>query len=377
MVTRPLRPFPLSAAALLALLACKPPPPPGQRSLTAVKVHAVERASAATSARYSANIEPSTRVDLAFKVSGYIEAITRTRGADGASRPLQEGDKVAAGALLASVRKADYAQRLGEAKAALAEAVAAKEQAVLDYGRAKTLSEAGSLPAQQLDAARVRVDSAGAREDGSRSRLEEAQTALADTELRSPLDGVLTKRFIEVGALAAPGTVAFSVADTRSMKVVFGVPDTVLESLHLGATQTVTTEAFRGREFSGRISRISPVADPKSRVFEVEVSIPNPKGELRAGMVASLKLDSAAAQGLAVAVLPLSAVVRAPGKPGRFAVAVLDEKATPPVVHLREVELGEFLGNKIPIKSGLSEGEKVVVLGAPLLADAEAVQVIP
>jgi multidrug efflux system membrane fusion protein len=345
------------------------------KSLTAVKVRTVERARDASSARYSANIEPATRVDLCFKVGGYVQEVARVRGVDGRPRLMQEGDRVTRGQVLASLRKADYAQKLAEAKAGLGEAVAAREQAELDHDRAGKLAVSKSISAAELDAARVRLDAARARVEGAKVRVDEAQTQLEDASLRAPMEGIILRRSIEVGTLAAPGAPAFSVADTQTVKVVFGVPDTVLETLRLGSTQTIAAEALHGRELRGSITRISPVADPKSRVFEVEVTIPNADLELKAGMIASLNLAGGRAVE-PVAVLPLTAVVRAPaGKTGaRFAVFVVDEQ---PAAHIREVELGEFLGNLIPIKSGLAAGERVVVMGATLLSDGEMVQVIP
>src|SRR5262249_2041854 len=159
------------------------------------------------------------------------------------------------------------------AKAALGEATAAREQAQLDYDRAMNLVASGAVTKAQADSARVQLDAATARIAGGRARVAEADTALADTSLRAPMDGGVLARYIEVGALAGPGPAAFSVADTATVKVVFGVPDTVLESLKLGAPQAVTAEALHGAELVGRITRIAPVADPKSRVFEVEVSL--------------------------------------------------------------------------------------------------------
>ena len=106
------------------------------------------------------------------------------------------------------------------------------------------------------------------------------------------------------------------------------------------------------------------------------MSVANPGLQLKPGMVAALELTEKEAPAPA-AVIPLSAVVRAPGKPGRFAVFVVDESKQPPVARVREVEFGDLLGNRIPVTSGLGEGEKVVVLGAGLLADGEAVEVIP
>ncbi|HEY2733198.1 MAG TPA: hypothetical protein VGI70_04400, partial [Polyangiales bacterium] len=116
--------------------------------------------------------------------------------------------------------------------------------------------------------------------------------------------------------------------------------------------------------------------DPKSRLFDVEVTIDNARQQLKAGMVAALQLSSRNAAS-PVAVLPLSAVVRSHDRRDGFAVFALDDKRNPPVVQLRDVELGQFLGNVIPIQSGLQTGEKVVVQGASLLSDREAVRVIP
>src|SRR5262249_19843192 len=157
-------------------------------------------------------------------------------------------------------------------------------------------------------------------------RIAEAELAVDDTRVRAPMNGVVVKRNVEVGTLAGPGTVAFAIADTASVKAVFGVPDTELEALRLGSRQTVTTEALRGRELSGSITRIAPVADPKSRVFEVEVTLPNRDDELKPGMIAALKLANDGHSAPPVAVLPLNAVVRSPGHPGRFAVFVVDDK---------------------------------------------------
>jgi hypothetical protein len=93
-------------------------------------------------------------------------------------------------------------------------------------------------------------------------------------------------------------------------------------------------------------------------------------------MIAALKLNNAGTAP-SLTVLPLNAVVRSPAHPGHFAVFVLDPKQNPPQARLREVELGEFLGNQIPIRAGLADGDRVIVMGASLVSDGEQVQVIP
>jgi RND family efflux transporter MFP subunit len=218
------------ASTLMAanvLLGCHARPQPGPHTLTAVKVRAVESSSAAAAARYAADITPASRVDLAFKASGYVDSVARVQGMDGKLRLLQEGDRVTRGMELARLRKDDYLHKLSEAEAGLGEASAAKEQAELDFERAKKLVAGNSIAEAQLDTARVRLDAAKARADGARVRVEEARSMLADTSVRAPMDAMVLRRMVEIGTLAAPGTVVFAIADTDTMKVVFGVPDTV------------------------------------------------------------------------------------------------------------------------------------------------------
>lgn len=345
---------------------------------TAVKVTTVDRGGTGTQTRYSAQIEPATQVDLAFKVGGYVESILKVPGVDKKLRILQEGDAVHAGVELASIRRTDYVQKVQEAEAAYAQAKATVEQADLDLGRTTKLAASGSVSPSEVDSVRIKRDGARASLDGAKVRVDEAQTSLADTSLRSPIDGVALKRSIEVGALAAPGTVGFSVAQVDRVKAVFGVPDTALPLVQLGASQQVTTEAFQNATFAGRITRISPSADPKSRVFEVEVTIPNGDQRLKTGMVAALSMAAAGAVATeAEPIVPLSSIVRSPARAGAFAVYVVDGANGQTIAHARDVELGEYLGRVIPVTSGLKGGEQIVVQGAGLLSDGERVEVIP
>lgn len=345
-------------------------------SRTAVKVALVERSAGAEGIHYSAQINPATRIDVAFKVGGYVESVASAPGVDGKSRLLQEGDRVRANMQLASLRRTDYEQKLAEAQAALAQAKAGLAQAELDFDRSTRLASSNAIAGAELDAARNKRDAAAASLAGASARVDQASTALADTSLRAPLDGIVLRRSIEVGALAAPGSIVFSVADVSSVKATFGVPDTVLPRVRLGAVQAITTDAFPGVSFEGRISLIAPSADAKSRVFEVDVTIPNADGRLRPGTVAALSLAGAPDSDAAAPLIPLSAIVRAPSHRERFAVFVVEERAGHPAVRIAEVQLGEFLGKVIPVKSGLGGGEKIVVQGAGLLSDGEPVEII-
>ena len=361
-----------------SLCACHTKPAAEGAHLTAVRVAPVDRAGAGAATRYSAQIAPATRVDLAFRVGGYVDSISRVPGIDKKPRILQDGDEVRSGAELAALRRTDYSQKVGEARATYAQSKAASEQADLDFDRVTKLAASGSISAAEVDSARIKQDSAHAALEGAKVRVDEANTALADTSLRTPIDGVVLKRALEVGALATPGTVAFSVAQVDRVKAVFGVPDMVLPRVQLGASQVVTTEAFPNVRFAGRITRISPSADAKSRVFEVEITIPNDDQRLKAGMVAALSM---AVDGAAVPksepLVPLSSIVRSAAHAGKFAVYVVEAANGKSVARARDVELGEYLGHVIPVTSGLVGGEQIVVQGAGLLSDGESVEVIP
>jgi RND family efflux transporter MFP subunit len=365
----------LSCSLLLLFGSCRETAKPRAQP-TAVKIAKAQQHGGAQSNRYSASIDAATRVDLAFKVGGYVDRITKVKGSDGKLRLIQEGDPVAQNTELASLRKADFTDRLSEAQAALAEATVARDQAQLDFDRNQKLAADDAIPKAQFDAIRSRLDATVARITGAKARVDEATTMVRDSAIRSPFAGTVARRNLEIGALAAPGIPVFTVTDTRTVKLVVGVPDLVRDELRLGRETAIVCDAFPGRGFRGTITRIAGIADPRSHVFEVEVTVPNPERLLKPGMVASLALGDRTAVATATTV-PLSAIVRSLRNRGHFAVFVLDSSVNPPVVRQKEVELGNFLGNVIPVTHGLAPDAQVVVQGASMVSEGEAVQVIP
>lgn len=367
--------IPSLVSTLLVLASCHGGEKP-RATPTTVKVVKAQHREGGQSNRYSASIDAATRVDLAFKVGGYVDRIAKVKGSDGRMRLIQEGDLVTQGQELASLRKADFTNRQAEARAALVEATVARDQAQLDFDRNQKLVEGKAIPKAQFDAIKSRLDAAVARITGVQARLDEAATMLRDATLRAPFAGTLARRNLELGALAAPGIPVFTVTDVKSVKVVVGVPDLVRDQLRLGSTTSVSCDAFPTRAFQGSITRIAGIADPRSHVFEVEITVPNPEGLLKPGMVASVGLGEKALTEIATT-LPLSAIVRSVRDKSRFAVFVLDGAAKTPTVHQQEVELGAFMGNLISVTSGLRPEAQVVVQGASMLSDGDQVRVIP
>jgi multidrug efflux system membrane fusion protein len=348
-------------AATLAAAACgheNPPPPP-----LPVTVHVVAGGSGGGGLRYSASIRPDVQVDVAFKVGGYIDDLLQIRGADGRMRPVQDGDQVRRGTVLARVRDREYRDALTQAQASLSQAKA-------DFDRASQLFENRSVSKADYDAAYARFTA-------SQAQADQAALSLSDCTLRAPLDGTVLRRAVEVGTLVSPGTPGFTIADTRAVKVVFGVPDVLVGSMRMGSAQAIVTEAVPNRVFRGQITRVAPSADPTSRVFEVEVTIPNGDGVLRSGMIASLQVTGATPAATADLLVPLGAVLRPAGDTGAFAVFVVESIEGRDVARLRRVLLGDVTGNLIRVTAGLAGGERVVVRGATLAVDSQAVRIIP
>lgn len=365
-------------AAALTLQACTTAESKEIKPARPVKTMAVTAAEAAQAIRYSATIEAFEQVPLSFKTSGYVDELLRRRGADGRMRAAQPGDAIPRGTVLARVREGDYRERVNQARARIAEAEVGRGKARLDLERAKILFESDSLIKPDFDAAQASFDSAETRVAAAKADLELALISLRDTALIAPATGVILERRIEQGSLVGGGTVGFVIGDTSSVKVHFGIPDSMIQAVTLGAEMNVMVEALNGTSFAGRITAVAPTADTQSRVFGVEVTVPNGDGRLRPGMIGTVALGPESARNAApVLTVPLTAVVRAEPGSHEYAVFVIERTGDLETARLRRVTLGEVLGNGIAVREGLSLGDRVIVSGATLLVDGDAIRSIP
>jgi RND family efflux transporter MFP subunit len=403
-----------------------------EKSPVPVKVTAVELNAASTEAKYSATIVPRTEVELAFKVGGYVDALRRVRGVDGKMRDIQEGDRITTGAVLARVRQSDYQVKFKEAqfqasearsgidvskaqyeealsgiassKAQLVEAEAVYLKAKLDFDRAENLFASRSLTKADYDSAKAQYDMTNAKVAAARSQVQviqakansakanidmiqakaqsaqavvqETQIPLDDTELKSPLNGVVLEKSIEKGTLVSSGAKAFVVADTSSVKAVFGVADIAVAEMRVGRMLSVESESMPGKEFQGQISSVFPAADSKSRAFNVEVTIGNPEYLLRPNMIVSLRVGTKQAMP-AQLVVPLNAVIKSKSNANGYAVIVVTEEGGRQLARVRNVKLGESFGSAVAVAEGLKQGDRVIITGGTMVNDGDQVKVIP
>jgi multidrug efflux system membrane fusion protein len=369
--------------------------PPIEKAITPVKVTAVDLYQPTAGARYSASILPGRQVTLAFRVSGFVTGIQRV-----GSRGLEPGDIVRAGSVLAQLRPEDYQNSSAQAQsqleaarenqktatAQLAQARANHVKAEADFKRAQALFDSQSMTRPEFDSARAQLDVALAQVDAARANLDAtaaqirnteaslatARLAQTDTALVAPFTASVVQRNVEVGVLASPSLMAYSLADVETVKAAFGVPDTTVVQLRPGQKITVSVEALPAQSFAGTITSIASVADSTTRLFQVEVSIPNQRMLLKPGMIASLSLTEARSQP-AIPVIPLASVVRDRANPSDFSVMVVEGK----IAKARRIALGPTYGELLAVTSGLKPGEFVVRAGGTMVNDGEAVEVIP
>jgi len=363
----------LAFVLLLTAAGCKEEPKVFEKPPTPVEVVLIESTSVGESLTYSANLIPNERVDLAFKVGGYVRDIATAPGPDGKPHVLQKGDKVSKGMVLAALRDDDYQAMLRKATAAREEERATLREATVNFERHQTLYNQRVVAKGEMDKVREKLEYYRASVDKSTHQLEEASIQLRDAVLKSPLDAIVFSRHIEKGSLVSTGALAFVLADLSTVKAVFGAPDFALPRIKTGAAVPIRVEALENEQFAGTVTAIAPSADPKSRVFDVEVSINNPDLRLKDGMIASATLLGDVVSRL---VLPINSVVRDTADPNGFMVYVVEDKAGKAAAKARKVKIGDVVGNLVTLLEGPTPGEKVITTGATMVYDGAPVRII-
>jgi RND family efflux transporter MFP subunit len=231
-----------------------------------------------------------------------------------------------------------------------------------------TLTDAQAAAAAQQDAsARSQVRTQEAQAAARQAALASARLGLAEATIAAPFHGIVVSRSLDPGAYVTPGTSTpiVQIVDLDRIDVLVNVTEAVLPALRVGAPAAIQVDAYPGRTFSARVSRIAGGIDPTSRTVQVEIDLPNPGRLLRPGMYATVALSAGA--GTPVLIVPLTAL----GTAGdRHFVWVVTGGAA----HERQVTVGQALGDAVEIASGLTEGDLVVTKGIALLREGQRVQ---
>jgi membrane fusion protein (multidrug efflux system) len=295
------------------------------------------------------------------------------------------GDRVKKGQLLVQLDTPELDQQLMQSRASLQQTIAALAQAKAnrDYAyvtarREEQLFVKLLISAQENDQAQTQaavwdanVKAAEANVAAQRANVAQLEQLVSFGRVYAPYDGTITRRLVEVGTLVnagAGGTPAslFEIASADPIQAYVDVPQVFAPSVRVGAEARVAVRNFRGRVFTGRVTRTAGALDPASRTLRVEVDLPNPKGELLAGMYVDVSLDVAVSH--QVVRVPSSAII---ADSRGVHVAVVDGSGK---VRLVAVTTGLDNGNTIDLVAGLSGGEQVIATPPSGLTDGMQVQ---
>ncbi|HSF14312.1 MAG TPA: efflux RND transporter periplasmic adaptor subunit [Vicinamibacteria bacterium] len=316
------------------------------------------------------SLRAAQRVEVTPKLSGRVVEIRVDRG-----------DWVGAGQVIArleddelrqQVRRAEAALQVAEASVAQREAELAGRQLELD--RLQNLARDGVVSSQQLQQAETNLQVSNAQKALARAQvaqaeaeLEELRIRLGQTEIVSPLTGSVAQRYIDVGALVSSSTPLVLILDLSTVKTVVNVPEREINKIAVGNQARVVVDALAGREFQGRVLRISPLLDAQTRTAPVEIELDNRDGLLKAEMFARVDLNLEADRDALM--IPRDSLVYRSNRPGVF---VIDGES----VRFQAVVTGVAEGDRIEVVSGLSVGETIVARGANLLKTGDSVRVM-
>jgi RND family efflux transporter MFP subunit len=375
---------------------------PAANAPTPVKVKVLAPEDVTVSVKFAGSIEPLQTTSLAFKLAGTVQRLHRPPGLE---RDVQVGDTLAKGMVIAELDEGDLrrakesaAARVAQLEARVVKAKDNHEIAVRTFKRYEKAE--GSVSQESRDEADARrITAAGELAEtehalaDARVQLDQANDNYVNRQLIVPFDNAtVVEKHIEPGERKAAHEVAFQLIDISSVHVTFGVPDTMVgepalatsaavERVYLGQQLPVTADAFEGRTFVGTVTKIAPKADPQTRTFLTELTLPNPETSpgqrmLRAGMIVTIRVG--AEKDRKVMLLPMAAIHQgsAPDALTVYEAVRAGERET---VHARKVALGGVYNNEVEILPGRSEvtaGTRVVVSTAERLNDGATIHTL-
>lgn len=279
---------------------------------------------------------------------------------------------VSAGAIAAQqAQQAQTAARTAN-QALLREKASAVQQVGQAQTAARTANQALRSAQEQVRTQQQAVAVTQGRVAAQQAVVAQVQKRKSYSVLSSPITGSVLERLTETGNLIQPGGEILKLGDFSRVKVIVEVSELELAEIRLGQSASVRLDAFSNRQFLGKVTRLSPAADPAARLVPVEVTIPNPQGQIGSGLLARVGFDQAAAQRV---VVPEAAFQKTAGQSSsKSTLFVVTGEGNQAKVAARQVAVGERADGQVEILSGLRPGERFVARSARPLKDGQAVR---
>jgi membrane fusion protein, multidrug efflux system len=322
--------------------------------IVAVTLVAVENRPFRGSIPFTGTLLAVNRAELKAEVSGRVTRVV-----------VQEGDRVAAGAVLCAQDEDELLLAVQAAEAQLAQAQVQAEQAKRDNDRAQSLLEKRSVTKQSAQLAETNFNATMAMVRAAESNFGLTKSRLRKSRITSPFAGEVAKRNVQPGEVLAPGQPVFEVVDNRKLEIQADLPAEVLARIQKGMKASFRVTGF-DKPFEATLTQVSGSVQQDGRTLRVRMEIPNTDGRLKSGLFAEGEiLAEAETSRPALPTLVLTAV-------GRDAEVFTVENN---IAHRQRILLsGQEQGGWRPV-DGIATGTKVVNLGRNLVMDGSRVQV--
>ena len=318
-----------------------------------VKVSIVKQIDDASTASITGDIQARVQADLSFRIEGKI-----------IERLVDVGDRVHAGQLLARLDPQDQRNVVRSAEAATEAALAQHKLSAANLWRQEQLLPKGYTSRSEYDNALANERSARNSLAAARAQLADAREQSSYTELRAEVDGVITAREAEVGQVVQAATPIFSLARDGSRDAVFNVyealPVTPGQQLHISLLENPEVSA------TGLVREINPQVSAQTGTQQLKVSLQQVPEAMTLGAAVSTQVRGL---GRSSVELPWSALSKLGAEPAVWRLEDQD------VVQLQVVQVDRYLTDKVVIRSGLQDGDRVVVAGGQLLYPGQQVEV--
>jgi RND family efflux transporter MFP subunit len=291
-----------------------------------------------------ADVQPFVEAAIHARASGYLK-----------NWFVDIGDHVTNNQALAEIDTPELDEQLAQLRAELDQAIAARDLAKITADRWVELLKTASVSEQETEEKKSDYVLKQANVEAARADLQRSEDLKKFDRVTAPFDGVVTARNTDIGQLIAAGSGAelYRLAQTDPLRVYARVPQSLSHAVAPGQKATVTFQELPGREFEAVVTRTSGAEDPTSRTLQVELQVPNPRGEIFAGSYAQVRFH----EGADTNVLDISdnaLIFRAQGM--QAAVLGADNR-----VQLRSLKLGRDFGAIVEVVSGLAPTDRVIL----------------
>jgi HlyD family secretion protein len=305
---------------------------------------------------------PINRIELKSKASGQIEEL-----------PVEEGDFVRKGDLIARLDQKDERAAEAQAQADLDIAKAELKQAEVEYSRGEQLFQQNLISQEERDQIELNLAIAKGKFVQATTILDRAKERLSESIVKAPIDGIILQKYVEKGQIIASGvsnvgggTPIADIADMHKVHIEAGIDEIDIGKIQVGQTANVTPEAYPNLTFNGMVVRIAPEAKIEQNVtlFDVIIEIENAEGKLKSGMNATIEIAIVKKENILIA--PATALKTPEESKSDIRIALLKKGNT---FIPQKVKIGLNNFKQVEILSGLEEGD---ILGIPMTSRLKA-----